>query len=388
MRFAVIASTIASLVVFLPLAFTSDLSYAILGDLAKTVVFSHGFSAFVALILVPTVRLHLMSRGGEKHFHSPIEGRDPLARDVLTLRRSRLYPEPARQAIATAGAISVLALLLGHVLPRLPKEVIGTPDTDWTWLVDQHLAAIRSTKQMESQAEEIEAQLLGKFGDKIQYTFTQISGPNRASIMARLKDKSRDASGVEGHGKRLHQHALREILRSPLESGRASDPGSARSSGSRSATATVHERSRIAEELRDWHRSEPGLPANRGADPEAGYQREHHHEAAARTMGRASKEPVQCSSRPTWPTSRASPRAAGASASFKSAAGSRISSSAFPTTTFAPPEEIACAARRSAAASCSAQGIGASGVSKKFRRVVYREDERRPVCRHRPRKAR
>ena len=49
-RFAVIASTVASLVVFLPLAFTSDLSYAILGDLAKTVVFSHGFSMFVALI--------------------------------------------------------------------------------------------------------------------------------------------------------------------------------------------------------------------------------------------------------------------------------------------------------------------------------------------------
>ncbi len=72
--FPVIASTIASLVVFLPLTFTSALSYAILGDLAMAVVFSHGFSAIVARILVPTVRLHLMSKEKETHIpHSPIE---------------------------------------------------------------------------------------------------------------------------------------------------------------------------------------------------------------------------------------------------------------------------------------------------------------------------
>jgi HAE1 family hydrophobic/amphiphilic exporter-1 len=72
-RLPVIASTIASIVVFLPLAFTSNLSYAILGDLAKTVVFSHGFSAIVALILVPTIRMQLMS-SMEEPPRSPIEG--------------------------------------------------------------------------------------------------------------------------------------------------------------------------------------------------------------------------------------------------------------------------------------------------------------------------
>ncbi|MEK6579330.1 MAG: efflux RND transporter permease subunit, partial [Bdellovibrionota bacterium] len=74
-QFAVIASTLSSVVVFLPLAFTSDLSYAVLGDLAKTVVFSHSFSAFVALILVPTVRLQIMSsaKGKTVEVHSPIE---------------------------------------------------------------------------------------------------------------------------------------------------------------------------------------------------------------------------------------------------------------------------------------------------------------------------
>src|SRR5262249_43045261 len=74
-RFSVIASTIASVVVFLPLAFTSKLTNAVLGDLAKAVVFSHSFSAVIALILVPTVRFQLMSarpQAGE-HLHGPFE---------------------------------------------------------------------------------------------------------------------------------------------------------------------------------------------------------------------------------------------------------------------------------------------------------------------------
>ena len=72
-RFPIIASTIASLVVFIPLAFTSQLTNAILGDLAMAVVFSHGFSAIVALVLVPTVRLQLMSGTRDRSTHSFLE---------------------------------------------------------------------------------------------------------------------------------------------------------------------------------------------------------------------------------------------------------------------------------------------------------------------------
>lgn len=187
-RFAVIASTIASLVVFLPLAFTSDLSYAILGDLAKTVVFSHGFSAFVALILVPTVRLQLMSRGGEKSTHSPIE------RHIGALERgygrllSRFLEKTALQMASYAGTAIVLGILVAVVLPRLPKEIIGKPDTDWM-ILSTSTRGNTFIKQMESQTEEVERQLLEEFGSEIQYTFTQINSPNNSTIMARLKDK-------------------------------------------------------------------------------------------------------------------------------------------------------------------------------------------------------
>lgn len=108
-RFSVVASTIASLVVFLPLAFTSDLSYAILGDLAKTVVFSHGFSAFVALLLVPTVRLHLMSRkkGGAK---LPFIRR--LSRRSASLRSFTAQPSNALSSIPGPSGWRMRARLL------------------------------------------------------------------------------------------------------------------------------------------------------------------------------------------------------------------------------------------------------------------------------------
>lgn len=189
-RFAVIASTIASLVVFLPLAFTSALSYAILGDLAKAVVFSHGFSAVVALILVPTIRLHLMK--GKSVHDSP---------SVLEKTFQRLeqnygnalgrFMNSRRAKLTSYISLGILFVTLSvFVVPNLPREVIGKPDTDWLMLgVNVHGNTI--LKQMESQTESIEAHLFEKFGHEILYTFTQIQRSNSSYIMLRLSDKSK-----------------------------------------------------------------------------------------------------------------------------------------------------------------------------------------------------
>lgn len=188
-RFAVIASTIASLVVFLPLTFTSNLTYAILGDLAKTVVFSHGLSMIVALVLVPTVRFHLMQNQGVKDSHSPIE---PWIRALERGYAKALKFFITRPRVIFASCFS-LVLLLGMlawgVLPRLPREVIGIPDTDWL-VFSVRTQGNTLLKQMESQSDEIEAKLLNSLGESIAYTFTQVRGPNRSQIMSRLRDRS------------------------------------------------------------------------------------------------------------------------------------------------------------------------------------------------------
>jgi HAE1 family hydrophobic/amphiphilic exporter-1 len=187
-QFAVIASTIASLVVFIPLAFTSELSYAILGDLAKAVVFSHGFSAIVALILVPTIRLHLMKNGMTHEQPSLFEGVLLWLENTYSRVLAYFLENKRWKLVSYAGLMALFALLITVVVPRLPREVIGKPDTDWLTL-SVNTSGNSVTRQMEAQTEEIENQLLSKFGDKIAYTFTQMSRPNNSFIMFRLKDK-------------------------------------------------------------------------------------------------------------------------------------------------------------------------------------------------------
>ncbi len=189
-RFPIIASTIASLVVFIPLAFTSQLTNAILGDLAMAVVFSHGFSAIVALILVPTVRLQLMSRKQEKSSHSFLEPVLKKTELLYAQAMNQFLKRTSLKAAVYTGLIVALVLLISFVLPKLPREVVGKPDTDWLILM-AFTQGNTLMRQMESASDSVEARLLDKFGSEIRYTFTQINNPNQTQIMARLKDKSK-----------------------------------------------------------------------------------------------------------------------------------------------------------------------------------------------------
>ena len=189
-RVPIIASTVASLVVFIPLLLTSDLSYAILGDLAKAVIFSHAFSAVVALILVPTVRLHLMS--SEKFVrpqHSRFE-KQLIKIESWYVAALRSFITSARlKWIVYVSTVGVLGILIWLALPRLPQEVIGKPDSDMIFL-SFTTQGNTLTRQMESVAEDVEFDLMKKFGSEIQYTFVQIASPNRSWLLARLADKS------------------------------------------------------------------------------------------------------------------------------------------------------------------------------------------------------
>ncbi len=190
-KLPIIGSTIASLVVFVPLLMTSDLSYAILGDLAKAVIFSHAFSAVVALVLVPTVRLHLMKN--EKTVrpqHSRFEKQ--------LLKLEKYYVAALKKFIAGVKikwlvytSISVaFCFLMVFTLPRLQREVIGKPDSDMIF-ISFWTQGNTLSRQMETVSEDVEHDLLKTFGADIQYTFSQVYQPNRAWALARLIDKSK-----------------------------------------------------------------------------------------------------------------------------------------------------------------------------------------------------
>jgi hydrophobic/amphiphilic exporter-1 (mainly G- bacteria), HAE1 family len=195
-KLPIIASTLASLVVFFPLIFTQGLTHSLLGDLAKAVIFSHGLSAVVALILVPTIRLQLLSLGQKLEAQSPIESL--LHKLDKTYRGSLEFflTNKLCQRIVFGMVILLLPLLIFLVLPRLDKEVIGKPDSDWL-MVGISSPAFATVKQMESELESLELSINQNFGNEMLYTFTQIQGPHDGNIMIRMKHKEKIQQFVE-----------------------------------------------------------------------------------------------------------------------------------------------------------------------------------------------
>jgi len=186
----IIASTLASLVVFLPLVFTRGLTNSLLGDLAKAVLFSHGLSAIVALVLVPTIRLHLLKNGELSHGESRFE---PALRwiDETYGRLLRGFLKSFTAQATVLGAVAAaLPLLILFVVPGLKKEVIGKPESDWL-IVGVSSPTFTTNKQMDAEVEQLEADVAKTFGDEILYTFSQIEGTSSGNVMIRLKDRSK-----------------------------------------------------------------------------------------------------------------------------------------------------------------------------------------------------
>jgi HAE1 family hydrophobic/amphiphilic exporter-1 len=202
--FPILASTIASLVVFIPIIFTSDLTYAILGDLARAVVFSHVFSAFVALLLVPTVRLHIMnaSRAQNDTHQSPIE--------FFIVKMENMYEKALRwlvrrkRSIAGSAAIVafVLALLAAWVLPRLPREIVGKPDSN---IVGMWISGTKFTRiqQVEALTSEVERTLQKDFPNTCDFVYTEIHGAHGGSLLCSLKSKRQMKSTLEALEKKF-----------------------------------------------------------------------------------------------------------------------------------------------------------------------------------------
>lgn len=187
-KMPIIASTIASLVVFMPLIFTKGLTNSLLGDLAKAVVFSHGLSAIVALILVPTIRLHLLKTGEISHSVSPVEGLLKKIENFYSKTLTLFLKSSKAQIITMVGVILALPTLIYFIVPNLKKEIIGRPETDWL-IVGIYSPVMTTSKQMEAEIAILEADLFKNFGEKIKYTFTQIQSANNGFVMLRLSSR-------------------------------------------------------------------------------------------------------------------------------------------------------------------------------------------------------
>ncbi len=137
-RVPVVASTLTSILVFLPISFTAPLTNAILGDQARTVVFALSMSLIVALTLVPVMAFHVFrprgtpaaapdGHGGLQRLSIPVmnaarEGYRFLLRALIRRRWASL--------LFMVCSFGILAFSVLRVLPLIPREIISPPLSD------------------------------------------------------------------------------------------------------------------------------------------------------------------------------------------------------------------------------------------------------------------
>ncbi|OHD82486.1 MAG: hypothetical protein A3J97_10520 [Spirochaetes bacterium RIFOXYC1_FULL_54_7] len=145
-RAPVIASTLTSVLVFLPLSFSAPLANAILGDQARTVVFSLMCSLFVSLSLVPVIAYFLFKGTGKQNVdHLQARGfarlSEPVIGAIIRGYRRILRLIIGRRITASLFLVVTLAVMVLAVVtlfPKIPKEIMSKPQSDRVVLFFRH----------------------------------------------------------------------------------------------------------------------------------------------------------------------------------------------------------------------------------------------------------
>lgn len=124
---AISASTLTSIVVFLPMAFLVGLFAVLLGELALTVVFSLGISIIVALTLVPLLSFKLMKIEQSRTFFGKISaGWQQLFGKLLGLYTPSLRWALRRPLLVVMLSVVILIATIALIGPKLDVEMLPT----------------------------------------------------------------------------------------------------------------------------------------------------------------------------------------------------------------------------------------------------------------------
>jgi HAE1 family hydrophobic/amphiphilic exporter-1 len=179
-------SIATTLVVFIPLIFTSNLTNALLGDLAKAIVYSHALSGLVAVLFVPCVRLLLPENQRENQQRAPLHTVIDWLQHSLLKLIDHIQKRRIHFWVLILTPFLLLASAVFFIPPRLKKELIGKPSTDWVF-VYLNAPLAQNSRQTENLLQELEVEAKKILGSKIQYTFMQIFGEKNGNIMFRLQ---------------------------------------------------------------------------------------------------------------------------------------------------------------------------------------------------------
>lgn len=200
-RWAVIASTFTSVLVFLPLSFTAPLTNAILGDLARAVVFALSCSLLVALLVVPVLAYYLF----RKSYRLGIDRSGRMAqfseRFMTSLRRRytsllrNILSSPVLSVMVLLFSFSLLLFALLKVAPQIDREIIAKPESEILMLYTRNFDSDSKEEMLELIAP-IEKQILETYKDKLKSLFAQVNRSNSAMFLISL-NSSRYAEEVK-----------------------------------------------------------------------------------------------------------------------------------------------------------------------------------------------
>ncbi len=178
----VAASTLTTVLVFLPISFTAPLTNAILGDQASTVIYALVFSLIISLTLIPLLAYRLyrpktadtltrrsaLTRASEAAFRGMSRGYGRLLRFLIRGR--------GRAGLTVLISFLLLATGVLLLLPRIPREIISPPSSDRIVIFFRSSELTDRVEIVENLVPEMEAQIRTAAGETVSETFALVSG--------------------------------------------------------------------------------------------------------------------------------------------------------------------------------------------------------------------
>ncbi|MFP4331035.1 MAG: efflux RND transporter permease subunit [Alkalispirochaetaceae bacterium] len=181
-RAPVIASTVTTILVFLPISFTAPLANAILGDQASTVIFALLFALLVALTLLPLIAFGMYKPKGAGDSNGPrafarlsTAGMEKLTAGYRKVLKASIAT-PARAAAVVIVPFLLLAIVLLELLPLIPREIISPPSSDRIVIFFRSGEVTDRVEIVEEVVPRIEEQAREVSGEDILETYALVSG--------------------------------------------------------------------------------------------------------------------------------------------------------------------------------------------------------------------
>ncbi|MBN2546876.1 MAG: efflux RND transporter permease subunit [Spirochaetes bacterium] len=194
-RNAVIASTLTTVCVFFPISYTSPLTNAILGDIARSVIFTLMCSLFVALIVIPVIAFYLFRKdhnAGKNGYkinklqQTSINITEKFKNGYIAVLKKLLYSKKL-SLIFIISSFTFLLLLIIFVLPMIKKEIIAQPISSSIAISFTHFGSV-DKEEMMNNIEPVEKEIVAKYKNKIINIFTTLFRENSGNIVVTFKN--------------------------------------------------------------------------------------------------------------------------------------------------------------------------------------------------------